>query len=146
MTIRTAAKQALSSLLRPLALAVPVFACVALSGCDDPAAPLPESGDAWIVAQLEQVRDLPAQEQAEHFEALADDLAVAQAHAEPRPSAPTLDLAGTDEIPTSELQQACDIMTGCIDWSAQHGCILAQQCYICSASDWSCIIISGHGY
>lgn len=144
MTMPFTVKQALSSFLRPLALAVPVLACAALSGCDPVDAPQPEDGEAWIVAQLEAVADLTAQEQAQHFAAVAEDLDIARSHQ--RPSAPTLDLAGSEDLPESALMSSCEWMTGCVWWEAQYGCIAAEQCYVCTNGEWGCVIISGNGY
>ncbi len=130
-------KQALSSSLRPLAL---VLACAAvLPGCDEVDAPRPESGAAWIVAQLEAVQDLTPQDQAQHFAAVADDLAVAQAHSEPQTSAPTLALASADETPPSELAPLeCFRDEGCVEWNSQSGCTWYMVCYGCTNGDYDC--------
>lgn len=138
MTIRLAVKHALSSTLRPLAL----FAVVAVPACDAPDAvdaPEPQSGEAWIAAQLEAVKGLTPQEQAEHFAGVADDFAVAKAHSKSLASAPTLDLASAHADPESEQQSECFIDEGCVDWSAEAGCTWYMVCYGCTNGDWGCV-------
>ncbi|WAS95773.1 hypothetical protein [Nannocystis punicea] len=142
MMIRATAKQSLSALLRPLALAVPVLACAAaLPGCDDGVASRPADSEAWLIEQIEAVRDLTPEEQVQHVSAIADDFAVARSHLL-RPGAPQLDLAGSDETPDSELLPAptCEWDDGCIQWDISNGCVFQQLCYACSDGEWGCVI------
>jgi hypothetical protein len=134
MTMRPIVKNPLSSLLRPLAL---VLACAAgLPGCDEVDGPRPESGEAWIVAQLAAVQDLTPQDQAQHFAAVADDLAVAQAHSEPQTSAPLDRADATHESELAPLE--CFRDEGCVEWNSQNGCTWFMVCYGCTNGDWDC--------